>query len=264
MLEILKALPSSSSTKPPLLFLHGAFSGAWVWAEHFLPYFADHGYPAYALSLRGHGGSHGREQLAQLGLDDYVEDAREAIRSLGRPPILLGHSMGGMVAQRCLGLERLSGLVLMSAVPPRGALASNFHLGLRAPVLWFEFTEAAAAGPRRSVMASPRMRQMLLSDDLPPSLVASYMGRMQRESRRALADLQFPNIWLGAWCYGVPALVTGRADDGLIPRAVLTETAWFHASDLRVLSGDAHLVMLESRWQESADLIRDWLERRFR
>lgn len=262
MLEILQALPTSPSTKPPLLFVHGAFSGAWVWAEHFLPYFADQGYPAYAVSLRGHGGSHGREHLSEFGLDDYVEDARDAIRSLGRPPVLVGHSMGGMVAQRCLGLERLAGLVLLSAVPPRGMLALNFHLGLRDPALWLEFGHAA--GPGRSATASPRMQRMLLSDDLPTSLVEAYMGRMQRESRRALADLQFPHIWLGAWFYGVPALVMGRADDDLVPRAALTETAWFHASELRVLAGEAHVVMLESRWRESADLIRDWLERRFR
>ena len=40
-LEILRALPSAPSAKPPLLFLHGAFSGAWVWAEHVLDFVAD-------------------------------------------------------------------------------------------------------------------------------------------------------------------------------------------------------------------------------
>ncbi len=82
-LEILKALPSAPSAKPPLLFLHGAFSGAWVWAEHVLGFMADRGYAAYALSFRGHGRSEGRGDLDRHGLADYADDVRTAIRSIG-------------------------------------------------------------------------------------------------------------------------------------------------------------------------------------
>ena len=119
-LEILKVLPSFPSDKPPLLFLHGAFTGAWVWAEHFLPYMAAQGYATYAVSFRGHGRSDGRESLWRYSLVDYVEDACRAIQAVGRSPVLIGHSMGGMVAQRCLGREALAGLVLMAAIPPEG------------------------------------------------------------------------------------------------------------------------------------------------
>ena len=40
-------LPSAPSAKPPVLFLHGALSGAWVWAEHVLDFVADRGHAAY-------------------------------------------------------------------------------------------------------------------------------------------------------------------------------------------------------------------------
>eukprot|EP00955_Chlamydomonas_euryale_P040753 351801-Chlamydomonas_euryale.AAC.16 len=43
--------------RPPLLFLHGSYHGAWCWQENFLPFFADVGYNAYALSFRGQGES---------------------------------------------------------------------------------------------------------------------------------------------------------------------------------------------------------------
>ena len=37
--------------KPPLVFIHGSFHGAWCWAEHWLPFFAHYGFDCYALSL---------------------------------------------------------------------------------------------------------------------------------------------------------------------------------------------------------------------
>ncbi len=146
-LEILKALPSAPSAKPPLLFLHGAFSGAWVWAEHVLGFMADRGYAAYALSFRGHGRSEGRGDLDRHGLADYADDVRTAIRSIGgRPPVLVGHSMGGLVAQRCLGQEQLAGVALMAPVPPEGVMAANAHLVLRDSKLDFGHFRARGGG----------------------------------------------------------------------------------------------------------------------
>src|SRR5690349_18737071 len=62
--------PVAGRDVTPILFLHGAFAGAWIWAEHFLPFFAAAGYPAYALSLRGHAASDGIDDLARYGIDD--------------------------------------------------------------------------------------------------------------------------------------------------------------------------------------------------
>jgi pimeloyl-ACP methyl ester carboxylesterase len=63
-LEIISRYPENRTRATPLLFVHGAFMGAWVWAETVLPYMAQHGYEAHAVSLRGHGQSEGRERLS--------------------------------------------------------------------------------------------------------------------------------------------------------------------------------------------------------
>ena len=204
-LEILKALPSAPAAKPPVLFLHGAFSGAWVWAEHVLDFVADRGHAAYALSFRGHGRSEGRGDLARHGLADYANDVRTAIRAIGRPPVLVGHSMGGLVAQRCLGRERVAGLALMAPVPPEGVMAANAHLVLRDSKLWAEIAQAATVGVGRAAPASSDLRRMLVADDLPPALANTYLLRMQDESRRALAEMQFPGFCLSAAWLSVPA-----------------------------------------------------------
>ena len=58
-LEIISKYPVKSQQSTPLLFVPGAFHGAWCWDVHFLDYFAQHGYTAYAVNLRGHGNSEG-------------------------------------------------------------------------------------------------------------------------------------------------------------------------------------------------------------
>ena len=57
MLEVIDKGPSRESDKAPLLFVHGAWHGAWGWDEHFLDFFAAKGYRSLAVSLRGHGKS---------------------------------------------------------------------------------------------------------------------------------------------------------------------------------------------------------------
>ena len=73
-LELIHQPPQKMKFKHPLLFLHGAFSGAWCWKENYLDYFASQGFECLALSLRGHGDSKSHKPLDQLSLRDYQED----------------------------------------------------------------------------------------------------------------------------------------------------------------------------------------------
>ena len=51
--------------RSPIFFVHEAWHAAWCW-ENFLPYFANRGYAAYAVSLRGHGTSEGHSIFGNL------------------------------------------------------------------------------------------------------------------------------------------------------------------------------------------------------
>ena len=64
--EIITCRPTNTSnTKPQLIFIHGSFHASWCWAEHCLPHFASAGYPCYALSLRGTGGTSAGEGVTE-------------------------------------------------------------------------------------------------------------------------------------------------------------------------------------------------------
>src|SRR5438067_6647486 len=101
-LEVRSRLPQRANGRPPLLFVHGGYCDGWCWEPHFLPWFADEGYAAHALSLRGHGGSGGRESLFVAGLDDYAADVERVMAKMPVAPVLIGHSMGAAVVERLL------------------------------------------------------------------------------------------------------------------------------------------------------------------
>src|SRR5438270_5016891 len=99
-LEVRSRLPERANAGSPLLVVHGGYCDAWCWEPYFLPWFAERGYAAYALSLRGHGTSGGREMLFAAGLDDYEADVEHVAGNLAAPPVLIGHSMGAAVVER--------------------------------------------------------------------------------------------------------------------------------------------------------------------
>ena len=80
--------PERRSRKPPLLLVHGALTGSWLWSS-FGAYFAERGWEAHAMNLRGHYTSD-LADLAETRMRDYATDIGVAIRQLGRPPIVIG------------------------------------------------------------------------------------------------------------------------------------------------------------------------------
>ena len=121
-LEVRKCLPANRSRKPPLLFIHGGYCDAWFWEPYFLPWFAARGYPAYALSLRGHGGSGGGETLFVTGLGDYESDVEHVAGTLESPPVLIGHSMGAAIVELIVAKRPVRGAALLAPLPPAGLL----------------------------------------------------------------------------------------------------------------------------------------------
>jgi len=103
-----------------LLFVHGAWHGAWCWQD-FQRWFADRGWESRAVDLRGHGESNNGRSLRRTRVKHYVQDVGRVVESLETPPIIVAHSMGGLVVQRYLEDHELPGAVLLAPVPIGGA-----------------------------------------------------------------------------------------------------------------------------------------------
>src|SRR6266568_4237862 len=112
--------PERRSRKPPLLLVHGALTGSWLWSS-FGAYFAERGWEAHAMNLRGHYTSD-LADLATTTMRDYADDIGVAIRQLGRPPVVIGWGIGALTALLYAEHHPVLGLVLLAPSPPAAAL----------------------------------------------------------------------------------------------------------------------------------------------
>lgn len=258
-LEVISRFPDGPGGEPPLLFVHGAFCGAWVWDEFLLPYFARRGFPAHAVSLRGHGASPAGGAPGSLGLDDFVDDVAAAVERIGAPPVLIGHSMGGVVAQKFARHHPVAGLVLMASVPPYGLLPSLLTMGVSDPALLLQLSLLEGVGERYTSLAA--FRQALFSQDADEREVRTWLQRMRGEYQRVVLDLMRPDLlqpWVAA---NVPVLVMGAQQDAFVTGAQVRATARAHGVGSRIFPDMAHAMMLEPQWQQVADHMLSWLRR---
>lgn len=94
----LRSLVAKRGHRRPVLLIHGAANSARVWV-YWQQQLADAGWTSHALDLRGHGES-APVELDTIGMDDYLDDVRTAVRALPARPIVVGWGMGGLVALR--------------------------------------------------------------------------------------------------------------------------------------------------------------------
>ena len=255
-LEIFRRNPSSKpKSKTPIVFVHGAFTGAWCWNEHFLTWFADQGFETISFSLRGHGGSGGRDLRSLASIDDYVEDLETVVDTLGQKPILIGHSMGGYLAWMAAESRSLSALVMMAPVPPTGLAAPAMQLLMSNPALAMDVA-AVHAGEMGTV---DTLHATLFSDAVPMDVAARYISRFQPESRLAVAGLYGPHLPNVMAVWGMPMMVLGAGSDPLIPPAHVHWTGSICGSSAHIYQGMGHGMMLETGWQRVAEDIADWL-----
>ncbi|MGB0682379.1 MAG: alpha/beta hydrolase [Magnetovibrionaceae bacterium] len=249
---------SDGRYRPPLVFLHGAFSGGWIWAENFMPWFAEAGYDCFAPSFRGHGKSSGIERLHEFGIDDYVEDALRVISALGDAPVLVGHSMGGYVVQKLLARIDVEAYCLMASVPPTGLMGPAITMAWFQPWLLWRIGEIQHQGV--DIARPETFREALFREDIPEELAATYMSRAQNESRRATLDMYGPAV-SDPWRLRVfPALVMGAQMDRLIAPMHVRQTAAIVGTTARLLPDLGHGMMLERDWESAAKVLLEFLE----
>lgn len=109
--------PAIGRDAPILVLLHGAGGEAWQWRKLAMPYLHDRGIESLAISLPAHGRSGAFRVLETLPA--VISSIKTA--AAGRPVVLVGHSMGGYIAQRCaaeLADAEVRGLVLVCSLPP--------------------------------------------------------------------------------------------------------------------------------------------------
>src|SRR6185312_14097755 len=254
MLELIDKGSCTAEHPVPLLFVHGGWHGAWCW-QHFLDFFADAGYRAVAVSLRGHGASPTPKPLPKVSIADYIEDLRSVADDLGGP-ILIGHSLGGFVIQRYLEDRTAPAAVLVGSVPPQGVLTLALRVWRRRPSMTIESWSDPTL---LKFLATPALaREYLFCADTPEDVVEACRQRAGAESvRAAMTDPIIRRVRTKR--VTTPILVLGAEYDGFVSVREVRNTARAYRTEPEFFSM-GHNMMLEPGWADVAERIRDWLQ----
>jgi len=262
-IEIIESKIQTQSSFPPVLFIHGTYHGAWCWAENFLPYFAEKGYAGKALSLRGHGKSDGLDGLRWTRISDYVDDVIGAVKTFSKPPVLIGHSLGGFVVQKYLEREsapEIKGVILLSSVPHYGIWKTMLRSALGHFFLFLQCLVTLRVYPL--ISTASLTREFFFSKNIPEALLQKYFSHMQDDSYLAMMDMLILNLPRPSKP-SVPFLVTGAQKDAMILPAEVKATAQAYGAQFKIFQDMAHDMMLEAKWQSAADYIIDWMVQTF-
>jgi len=256
-LEVRKRLPQNASRRPPLLFVHGGYCDAWFWEPYFLPWFAARGYPAYALSLRGHGASGGSDTLFMAGLGDYEADVERIAATIESPPILIGHSMGAAIVERIMAKRPVRGAALLAPIPPAGLLPIASRLATSHPDYLMHM--GGVDPSRMSANVLQALRPFYFGPHVPPKILAEAARHLNAESSRALFDLSLRLHWALPQRDHRPLFVLGAEGDVICTPDDVRATAAHHKVKATILPGLAHMLMLEPDWAHAAKALEGFL-----
>src|SRR6201996_1454550 len=249
-------------SKPPILLIHGAFCGPWS-LEGLKEKFEAAGYPVSAPALRFHNGARPPAALGTTGLTDYAADLEEEMNALGDAPILVGHSMGGLLAQMLAARRKVSALILLAPSAPWGTppttlfeigAAQSLHLH---PGYWNMVLE-----PNRDVALAHSL------DKLPKHMRDEVYDRLVPESGRATFEILNWGLDLNH-ASGVevekvtaPLLFLTGSEDRINPPSTVARIAALYGARAtnEVLQGMGHWLIGEPGWEKRADQALVWLE----
>ena len=258
-------------TPTPMMLVHGAWLSARSW-ETFADYFGKHGYAVSAPEwprkqgdveeLREHA-----DDLAGLGLTEIVDHYETLINQLDEPPVLVGHSFGGLTVELLLdrGLGRAG--VAISPAPPKGILVLPFsQLKAGAPAL---------AHPSRWHGVVPLTLEEFtygfVNTFTPEDAKAAYDRYAVPETGQIFYEAGFANFHLHPptelefkRAERAPLLIVANGKDHTVPASSSKAQykKYQHSparTDLIEFEDRPHFAMIGEGWETVADAIDNWL-----
>ncbi len=228
----------------PLLFVHGAWSGSWAFANY-LTYLAAGGWNCYALNMRGHYKSPPAE-LAGMTQWDYARDLIRIARRLPMPPVLIGFGTGAHVIQLALSKgASVVGAVFISAKSPNIRPQADPPEDRQLPLLL----------PGTPITPAP---------DLPHTILNSVNAQIAQtvEPRSLLIALMRGEAQTTPDFVTIPYLVVNGELDTDISPAQGKELAEFYRGKgtFDLVHGVSHEgILVGLDWREGANAINSWL-----
>lgn len=245
---------------PHLILVHGMWGRADVW-DRWLPALHAAGYETTAIDLPGHAPGEPDSALCGLGLDEYVEAVLEVVRAHERP-VLIGHSMGGLIAQQVAMRTELSTLVMVSSAVPapifplRPVTLPGTLRVFADPLLW-----------RKSFRLHVWEANYLLFNQIPDEERPPLFARLAAESGRAAYQVAFGPLNLAGSNrvdkerIACPILSLAGSHDRIVPAAASRKLATWYGEQMvfREYPDHAHMMMDEAGGNARIGEIIEWM-----
>jgi pimeloyl-ACP methyl ester carboxylesterase len=258
----------------PVVFVHGLWLHASSW-DPWVELFREAGYAPSAPGWPGDSDTveETRRQSGQVagkGIDDVVGHYAEIISGLDARPVVIGHSFGGLIAQRLLGQDLAAAAVAIDAAPIKGVIylppsaLRVASIALRKPA---NRTEAVSLTQDQFRYGFGNALPRQESDELyqrwtiPSPGKPLFEGALANFTPGSPAKVNTHNKTRG------PLLLIAGGRDHTVPAAITTATRkLYHKSpavtDFREFPDRAHSLTIDHGWREVAQQTLDWLSQR--
>jgi alpha-beta hydrolase superfamily lysophospholipase len=265
-----------TDTKTPVVFIHGLWLHATSW-EPWQEVFAESGYEAIAPGWPGDADTveatrADPDSVANHGIDEVTEHYGKIIDGLDAPPILIGHSFGGLIAEKLLGMDRGAAAIGIDAAQIKGVLQlplsqlwgslsifanpTNKHKAVSLSAKEFRFSFGNALSEEESNALHERWT-------IPSPARPLFEAASAAFSRHSPAEVDTANEDRG------PLLLTMGGKDHTVPEAITKSTLKQYrnssaVTDLVEFADRGHSLTVDSGWREVADACLGWLKRQGR
>ena len=259
--------PENNSRKPPIFAIHGSWSSSRR-MENYGRFFSEKGYTFLAVNLRGHAASRLVKDLGKVSIKEYIQDIKDAIdytRNNGTigwvDPIVIGHSMGGLIAQKIAEEIPLSALILLNSAPPQGVrLIRSADLFLAQLKYFFCYLLM-----NRKFKPTRKDAYRFIMNGMPLEARDQYYQEIAYESGLASKEIALGRIEVGAAEIHCPILIVGCGKDKIIHPAIAQDLYEKYdvnkKATVRIFKDFAHWIQLEPGWEQPAKEILQWLEK---
>lgn len=249
--------------RSPIVFIHGMWCGPEVF-QPYADYFTSLGYECHVPALRGHESmQQSLDSLGTTSITDYANDLETFIRTLPEKPILIGHSMGGLLVQMLCARDLVDKAVLLCPASPAG-----IHALTPSVVRSFFGVMARWGFWRKANKLSPAAARYALFNKLSGQAAQDAYLQMRYESGRAAFEIGFwlidPNkaTVVNPAHVTQPMLVISGENDHITPASVNKKVAArYRYAEYRSYPNHAHWLISEPGWENIAQDVAAWLEK---
>lgn len=237
-----------------IVFVHGAWHGAWCWQEHFAPFFEKHHYKTISFDLLGHEKAGKADGINKYSISDYTNQLKAVVTNLEEEPIIIAHSMGGLLLQKFLETHKCRAAIYLTPVPKHGVINTVLRF-LKKPYL---YSALFNLNLYKLINSLKKANYAFFSSDFEANLLKSYSDKLGSESFRAFLNMLRPNIRLN-YHRKTPSLVIAAEKDNIFLSKEIKKTANFLNADFILIKDIAHDVMLDTLHTNCSQEILSWL-----